>query len=112
MQQAFQAQPNGADWEEYIEVLDDDTGTAFDLSQASIEVEIADTYNRRRLIGTLADGHVDLIDDGFSFAFTAAEMRNLAAGSYTVNIRITDNATGFVMEPVIAMLPILEGGFR
>lgn len=109
---AFAPQPNAADFSEYIEVLDDDTGTAWDLSTSLVEMEIVDQRGGRRLYGSTADGKLGLVADGFDFLFPAASMRQLCAGSYTVNIRITDNVTGAVAEPVIADLPIIEGGFR
>lgn len=109
---SFIAAPNAADWSGYIEVLDDDTGTAFDLTSALVEMEVTDQDGIRRLYGSTADGAIDLAGDGFEFAFASTRMKDLRAGSYTVNIRITDSVTGFVAEPAIALLPVLEGGYR
>lgn len=109
---SFAAAPNAADWSEYIEVLDDDTGTAFALTTALVEMEVTDRSGRRRLYGSTVDGAIALVGDGFEFAFPAASMRQLCAGSYTVNIRLTDSVSGFVAEPAIANLPVLEGGYR
>lgn len=109
---SFDAQPNAADWYGSIEVIDDDTGTAWDLTDYLIEMEVRDADGYRRLSGTSTDGTITLAGDGFEFTFAASRMRDLVAGSYVVNIRLTDSETGFVSEPVIASLPVLEGGFR
>lgn len=108
----FKPQPNAATFSGYVEALDDDTGTAFDLSTALIEVEVTDQRGGRRLYGSTTDGTVVLVADGFEFTFPASAMRQLCAGSYTVNILVTDTVTGFVEEPSIADLPVIEGGFR
>lgn len=109
---SFERTPNAADWSGYVEVLDDDTGTAFDLTSALIEMEVTDQDGIRRLYGSTADGALDLVGGGFEFAFVSTRMKDLRAGSYTVNIRITDSVTGYVQEPAIALLPVLEGGYR
>ena len=108
----FEATPNAADWAENIDVIDDDTGTAWDLSDVLVEMEVRDERGCRLLYGSTTDGKLTVEGDGFAFAFPAASMRNLCAGSYVVNIRLTDNTTGFIAEPVIATLPVLEGGYR
>lgn len=109
---AFEPASNAADWAEAISVTDDDTGSAWPLATWLIEMEVRDQDGGRRLSGSTADGALTLTPAGFAFAFPAAAMRGLCAGTYTVNIRFTDNATGFIAEPVIADLPVLEGGFR
>lgn len=109
---SFGPTPNAADWSDYIEVLDDDTGTAWDLTDVLVEMEVRDPYGTRRLYGSTNDGVLDRSGDGFDFSFTAAQMQELKAGSYTVNIRFTDSITGTIAEPVIANLPIIEGGYR
>lgn len=108
----FEPAPNAADWAQAISVTDDDTGTAWPLATYLIEMEVVDQNGCRRLFGSTADGKLALTGNGFEFSFPAAAMRCLCAGSYTVNIRFTDSVTGFVAEPVIAELPVLEGGFR
>lgn len=109
---SFAPAPNAADWAEVIEVFDDDTGTAWDLSDTLIELEVRDERGCRRLYGSTADGKLTLEGDGFAFAFPATSMREICAGPYTVNIRMTDSLSGFIAEPVIATLPVLEGGYR
>ena len=108
----FEPASNAADWAEAVSVTDDDSGTSCPLATYLIELELRDQDGARRLAGSTADGALTLSPAGFAFAFPAATMRGLSAGSYTVNIRFTDSATGFVAEPVIAELPVLEGGFR
>lgn len=109
---AFDQQPNAADFVGYVSVLDDETGEAWDLANTLVEMEIADQRGCRRLYGSTADGKIEIGADGFNFAFPAASMRGLCAGSYVVNIRFTDSITGFVQEPAIVTLPVIEGGYR
>ena len=112
MQASFDAQPNGADWTDYVEVLDDDTGTAWDLSDTLIEMEVTDQLQRRLLYGSTADGKIALAADGFEFSFPSTLMRDIRAGSYMVFVRFTDASSGTVAEPIIANLPVIEGGYR
>ena len=110
---SFDQAPNAADWADTIELLDDETGTAWDLTTTLVEMEVADQGGCRRLYGSTADGKLVVIAGfGFEFAFPASSMRALCAGSYVVNIRLTDSITGFVAEPIIANLPVIEGGYR
>lgn len=108
---SFQPTPNAADWAEAIEVTDADTGTALPLDDYLIEIEIVDQRRSRRVYGSTTDGIVATTSTGFEFSFPASSMRDLCAGSCTVNIRFTDIVTGAVLEPVIANLPVIEGGF-
>lgn len=108
---SFGPTPNAADWSEYVEVLDDETGTAWDLTSTLVEMEVRDQDGCRRLYSSTNDT-IDLAGDGFEFEFPAEQMKCLCAGSYTVNIRFTDSITGTIAEPVIANLPIIEGGYR
>jgi len=108
---SFQPTSNAADWAEAIEVTDADTGTALPLGDYLIEMEIMDQRRNRRVYGSSTDGTIATTSTGFEFSFPASSMRDLRAGSYTVNIRFTDSVTGAVLEPVIANLPVIEGGF-
>lgn len=109
---SFGPTPNAVGWSDYVEVLDDETGTAWDLTDVLVEMEVVDADGCRRLYGSTSDGSLTLSGDGFEFAFPRTSMRKLCAGSYTVNIRFTDDTTGDDAEPVIANLPIIEGGYR
>lgn len=109
---SFERATNAADWYGAIEVTDDDTGTPYPLEDYLIELEIVDQDRCRRLFGSTSEGSLTLTGTGFQFTFPASRMRELCAGSYTVNIRFTDSETGSVAEPVIANLPVLDGGFR
>lgn len=109
---SFGPTPNAADWSDYIEVLDDDTGTAWDLTNVLVEMEARDQNGCRRLYGSTDLGQIDVVAEGFEFSFLAEVMQQLCPGSYTVNIRFTDSITGTVAEPIIANLPIIEGGYR
>ncbi|MCO5092677.1 hypothetical protein [Bosea sp. (in: a-proteobacteria)] len=109
---SFPRQPNAADFVGHVDVIDDRTNTPWDLTTVRIEMEVVDQRGCRRLYGSTDDGKLTLAGDGFDFRFPASEMRNICAGSYTVNILATDTLTGFVQEPVIADLPVIEGGYR
>lgn len=113
---SFPPQPNAADWTETVRIVDEQTGTAWDLTDSLIELEVTDERTdtgRRLLFGSTTQGEIVLEPDiGFTFTFPAERMRCFCAGSYTVRIRITDNSTGFVAEPIIAGLPIIDGGYR
>lgn len=109
---SFGPTPNAVSWSDYIEVLDDETGTGWNLTDVLVEMEVVDADGCRRLYGSTTGGELTLVADGFEFSFPRASMKALCAGSYTVNIRFTDNATGDDAEPVIANLPIIEGGYR
>ena len=109
---SFAAAPNAADWTEVVAVTDRDTGTVWDLSDTLIEMEVRDGRGCRRLYGSTVDGKLALVTGGFEFVFPSTSMRDLCAGSYTVNIRMTDASSGFVAEPAIANLPVIEGGYR
>lgn len=109
---SFPPQPNGADFAGHIDVLDDVTNTPWDLTGVLVEFEIVDGRGCRRVYGSTDDAKLELAGDGFDFRFSASEMRQLCAGSYTVNVRATDAATGFVQEPFIYNLPVIDGGYR
>jgi hypothetical protein len=63
------------------------------------------------VIASTADGRITITADGFAFVIPATAMRNLIAGTYAVNGRITF-ADGAVVQPFISSLSILEGGYR
>lgn len=109
----FPRQPNAATFTGHIDVIDGETNTVWDnLPSILFEMEIVDQRNCRRIYGSTSDGKLTLAGNGFDFLFAASEMRNLCAGPYTVRVLATDSLTGFVQEPFIADLPIIEGGFR
>lgn len=105
--------PNAADWAETISLFDADTGTAWDLTGDLVELELRDDHGCRRLYGSTSDGKLTLeAGVGVNFVFPASEMRQLCAGSYTMNVRVTEAIGSVVAEPIIATVPIIEGGYR
>lgn len=109
---SFGPTPNAVKWSEYVRVFDIDTGTAWDLTDILIEMEVRDKNDCRRLYGTTTSGEIELEGEGFRFTFSRASMKQLCAGSYTTFIRFTENGSDEDAEPVIANLPIIDGGFR
>lgn len=108
---AFDPTYNSENWSDQVNVIDNDTGTAWDLTDILIELELRDERGRRRVYGSTTDALLTIEGDGFAFDFPATTMRDLCAGSYTAFIRLTDNATAYV-EVWSATLPVLEGGYR
>jgi hypothetical protein len=108
---SFDPTYNSENWAGHIDVIDNDTGTAWDLSDILIELELRDDRGCRRFLGSTTDGQLEIEGDGFAFDFPPATMKQLCAGSYTAFIRLTDNTTGYV-EVWSATLPVLDGGYR
>lgn len=108
---AFDPTFNSENWSGQIDVIDNDTGTAWDLSSILVELEVRDDRGCQRFRGSTTDGRLTIEGDGFAFDFLPETMRQLCAGSYAAFIRLTDSATGYV-EVWSATLPVLEGGYR
>lgn len=74
---------NNADWNMQIEVTDYSTGSAVDFTGASIEVEVKDANNCRKLQGSVTNGKVTLPSAGvIEWLFPASDMKCLCQGSY------------------------------
>lgn len=91
-----------------IELLDDDTGEAVDLTGATIVFEISDDGSTA-LSATTANSKVNLADTGiFQVEFTAEEMRELCAKTYMVGCTVS-NADSEPQQLIIGTLPVLDG---
>lgn len=103
-------QSNKAGYAPVIEILDDDTDEAIDISDASIVFEIRDQLTGTTLLSaTTTNAKVAVIDTGvFQASFTAAQMKNLNSGSYDVGCTIS-NADSEAQQLIIGTLPIIDG---
>lgn len=101
---------NKAGFSLLIEVVDDDTEDAIDLSACSIVFEIYDDLSETtKLSATTDNGKVTVGDTGiFQVAFTAADMRSLDAKTYKVGCTIS-NDDSQPQQFIIGSLPVLDG---
>lgn len=101
---------NRADWIEAYELTDEETGDAFDISDAQeITVSIREPNSRNvELTATLSGGSIEHIETGiFQWTFTAAQMQSLCARTYEVGCTIQqDDQT---VQLIIGTLPVLDG---
>lgn len=107
---------NATDWAVTVAVIDDTTGVGFDLSTyTAITVRVTDSRNSQMLTGTLSDGTIvvtaddDAVSSILSWTFRASEMATLAAGSYTVAVKIGDGTN--TTQLILGRLPVVDGGF-
>lgn len=108
----FPAASNSADWSVQFEMIDEDTGLAFDLTGYSIEIAIrSDKSQNPSLTGTL-DDYISLSGDAadgvFVVSFPEAQMSDLCAGTYNVGIVLTSGA-GTKTQLLACTLPVVDG---
>lgn len=100
---------NRAGWTFQVEVDDEDTGEALDLSAARIVFEVRAPNGAIVLSATSDNGKIAVIDTGiFQVKFTAAEMNALCADTYDVGCTI-QNGTDEPAQFIIGRLPVLDG---
>lgn len=102
---------NKAGWNYIVEVIDEDTDEAVDISDTSIVLELRDPRTDTiALSGTTDNGCITLLDDVgfFQVTFTAIQMRTLLAESYEVGCTIT-NDDSEPQQLIIGTLPVLDG---
>jgi hypothetical protein len=92
-----------------VEIKDKATDDFVDLTNADIVVALALTSQTvPTLIGTKADGHCTVMDDGvFRVHFTRAEMVTFPAGDLDIGITITMD--GITYQILSGQLPIVHG---
>jgi len=99
---------NRAGFSLQIELLDDDTDEAVDLSGAMIVFDISDGESPV-LSATTANSKISITDTGvFQVDFTADEMRALCAKTYMVGCTVS-NADSEPQQLIIGTLPVLDG---
>lgn len=104
---------NRATYEVAFSVLDDDTGSGFDLSGFTVSVSVRDPVSKDELLTATNDAGVDMTfeDDGmFTVTFTPTQMRTLCAKQYDVGITIADDSDAdSVTQLFIGVIPVLSG---
>lgn len=102
---------NKADWVSPIfEFVDDDTGEAIDLSDASdILFEIKDRDCKRALVtATLDNGKIEMVEaDKFRVNLSPGDLTCLCEGQYLANFSFT--LDGLKHDPILATITIIEG---
>lgn len=102
---------NSATWVSDDIELTDDTGAVLPLADYTAEVELSTDRGTRVLYGSSDDGIVTKDATSFMFQFTAAQMAEIVAGTYRLNIRIT-SATDDTIDQVFSQnFVVLDGGF-
>lgn len=81
---------NREDWEfPIMDIIDDDTGDALDLSDSTISYGIYDANKCVVVSGTTGDGTITLTDDtSFQILVPRSTATSQCAGSYTMGITV------------------------
>lgn len=100
---------NRETFEQPFEIIDDETGTGFDLTDATIVFEIRDPNSGTRLSATNGSGvsMTDAADGIFVVTFSVDSMRGLCAKEYDVGCTI--DITDVVSQIFIGRQPVLDG---
>ena len=97
------------DWKLIVEIDDEDTGEALDLTGATIVFEVRDPKSRGIVLSaTSNNGKILMLDTGiFRVLFVRSEMLGLAAQNYEVGCVLTIN--GETKQYIIGTVPVLDG---
>jgi len=113
---------NKATWQsDVIELIDDVTGTATDLTDPALTVDIVVTIRgincRSNDYGTavstalatasIANGKVSIPGPGFQWQFEVLDLSNLCAGTYRLGAKVTID--GFVNDLIDGTIAVVEG---
>lgn len=96
-------------WQLAVDLVDQDTDEALDITGAVINVEVRDPNTTGNVLsGSTSDGHVTIVDTGtFYINFTDGDTQNMRPDTYEVGAILTLN--GATIQVMIALLPILDG---
>lgn len=76
---------NNADWNMQIQATDAETGDLMDFTGASVEVEVKDSSNCRKLEASVSNGKITLPSPGIiEWLFPVTDMQCLCPGSYKI----------------------------
>lgn len=109
-QTIFPPVSNRADWVQWCEIVNDDTGEPIeDISDLAITVEVRDqSCGRAALSAGTSNGKVSIIAPGvFQWSFTLPEMSQLCAGTYEIGVTIERDE--FTTQLLIGTLPVVDG---
>lgn len=101
---------NRETWTETFDVIDDD-GEGVDLSDADITVEVRSKGGNSVLTAEIDSGiTLNETETGFSWTFTATQMRALCAGTYEIGciVSIDDTTT----QLFVGTIQIVDGVVR
>lgn len=101
---------NKAGWAYIVEVVDDDTGEAIDLTAATVVFELRNPLTgSSALQATINNGRAAIIDMGFfQVTFTALDMKTLCAETYELGCTIS-NADSEPQQLILGYVPVLDG---
>lgn len=109
----LQPQSNRADWVEFVEITDQETGEPIDLTDCSIEVQVRyqNSGASTVLSGDTDGGEVTILDTGvFQIEFPASQMASINPDTYDVGAIIERD--GETAQILIGTIPIIEGVVR
>jgi len=97
------------DWKLIVEIDDEDTGEALDLTGATIVFEVRDPKSRGIVLSaTSNNGKILILDTSiFQVLFVRSEMLGLVAQNYEVGCVLTVN--GETKQYIIGSVPVLDG---
>ena len=113
---------NKATWQsDVIELVDDVTGTATDLTDPALTVDIvvtirgincrSDDYgvvtSTALSTASIANGKVSIPGPGFQWQFEVLDLSNLCAGTYRLGVKVTID--GFVNDLIDGTIAVVEG---
>lgn len=76
---------NNADWKTEFQFNDRDTGDLIDFTSATIEIEVKDLDNCKRIEATTGNGKITIISTGvIELLVPASEMKCLCPASYRI----------------------------
>ena len=110
---ALAAVSNRETWTFTVFLTDFDTGTAIDLTGASIDIAVREQRTATPLLtGSTTDGKIVIsapaTGGSFVVTFTPTDMSVLVAGMYDVGVRVTV-AAGTTFQLLVATLPVVDG---
>jgi hypothetical protein len=102
---------NNADWKTQFQFTDGDTGDLIDFTDATIEIEVKDIDNCKRIEATTGNGKISILDTGvFELLVPASEMKALCPASYRIGGAYSLN--GETISLFTGTLTVIDGVAR
>jgi len=108
----FKPVSNQADWATNITFADRATGAPIDLSGLSftLAAQLLGQPNAPTLIGSTGTGEITSPSLGvLQVYFPASRMKGLTPGSYRVGMTVFQPSSGFTVQAMIGLLPVIPG---